>query len=84
MLRVPPNPCMAEARKEVEGLVGPVNVVVSGREVGGSHVHAVEDDGLIVFEELHVHGGDADAGVEQEPRAAHPWRRKRKKINIRG
>jgi 3-ketoacyl-CoA synthase len=49
VLRVPPNPCMAEARKEAEGLVGPVNVVASGREVGGSNVHAVEDDDLIVF-----------------------------------
>lgn len=33
-------------------------------EVGGAEVCPVEDDDLVVVEELHVHGGDADGFLE--------------------
>lgn len=39
-------------------------------DVGGTKVGAVEDDDAVVVEELHVHGRDADAGLEERPSAA--------------
>lgn len=38
-------------------------------DVGGPKVGAVEHDYLVVVEELHVHGGDADGGLQESPLA---------------
>lgn len=37
------------------------------RDVGGTVIGAVEHDDLVVAQELHVHGGDADACLQQLP-----------------
>lgn len=37
------------------------------REVGEAEIGAVEHDDLVVLEDLHVHGGDANAFLEEDP-----------------
>lgn len=52
------------------GVAGVVAARAVGEgEVGGAEIGTVEDDEVVVVKELHVHGGDADAFVEETPLA---------------